>query len=94
MVNFGFWNVNALWNLEEDRRDIPRVVADFATERTLDVLFLIECRVPHFSRSLREVGFLADTLPTLSSALSNFLLPPSPIVDPNQSAVSNAVTTA
>jgi hypothetical protein len=22
-------------------------------------------RVPHFSRSLREVGFFADTLPTL-----------------------------
>jgi hypothetical protein len=29
-------------------------------------------RVPHFSRSLREVGFFADTLPTLSQRSPDF----------------------
>jgi hypothetical protein len=29
-------------------------------------------RVPHFSRSLREVGVFADTLPTLSQRSAEF----------------------
>jgi hypothetical protein len=32
-------------------------------------------RVPHFSRSLREVGFFADTLPTLSQCSVEFSPP-------------------
>ena len=33
---------------------------------------LLRCRVPHFSRSLREVGLFADTLPALSQRPSEF----------------------
>ena len=32
-------------------------------------------RVPHFSRSLREVGLFADTLPTLSQRSAEFCPP-------------------
>jgi hypothetical protein len=46
MAKFGFWNVNSLRNLETDRREIPRCAADLALERSLDVLFLIECATP------------------------------------------------
>ena len=46
MTNFGFWNVNSLRGLETDRREIPRLNAELALERSLDVLFLIECAIP------------------------------------------------
>jgi len=32
-------------------------------------------RVPHFSRSLREVGLFADTLPTLNQRSAEFSPP-------------------
>ncbi len=35
-------------------------------------------RVPHFSRSLREVGLFADTLPTLNQRSVGFSLPTKP----------------
>jgi len=46
MTNFGFWNVDSFWKREKDQRDIPRLAADFAIERSLDILFLIECSIP------------------------------------------------
>jgi hypothetical protein len=46
MARFGFWNVNSLRNLATDRREIPRYAAELAFERSLDVLFLIECAIP------------------------------------------------
>src|ERR1700689_3522397 len=46
MINFGFWNVDSLRDLETDRREIPRCAAALARERSLDVLFLIECATP------------------------------------------------
>lgn len=46
MATFGFWNVNSLRNLETDEREIPRFAAELAFERSLDVLFLIECKIP------------------------------------------------
>src|SRR5579863_3897162 len=46
MANFGFWNVNSLRDLELDRREMPRLAAELAFERSLDVLFLIECAIP------------------------------------------------
>jgi Endonuclease/Exonuclease/phosphatase family. len=46
MATFGFWNVDSLRNLETDGREIPRFAADLALERSLDVLFLIECKIP------------------------------------------------
>lgn len=49
MANFGFWNVNSLWNQEKDKREIPRFVADLAFDRSLDILFLIECAIPYES---------------------------------------------
>src|ERR1017187_5183258 len=47
MTRFGFWNVDSLRNLETDQREIPRLAADLAVERSLDVLFLIECAIPY-----------------------------------------------
>jgi hypothetical protein len=35
----------------------------------------LRCRVPHFSRSLREVGLFADTLPTLNQHSVEFSPP-------------------
>ena len=46
MVNFGFWNVNSLRDLQTDERKLPRFAADLVFERSLDVLFLIECGIP------------------------------------------------
>ena len=46
-------------------------------------------RVPHFSRSLREVGLFAETIPTLNRRSDEFFsFPPSPVVGPNQSRLS------
>src|SRR5947199_10281334 len=45
MATFGFWNVDSLRNLETDKREFPGLAADLALERSLDVLFLIECRI-------------------------------------------------
>jgi hypothetical protein len=49
MATFGFWNVNSLRNQQTDEREIPRLAADFALERSLEVLFLIECGIPYES---------------------------------------------
>ena len=46
MATFGFWNVDSLRNLQTHERELPRLAADFALERSLDVLFLIECGIP------------------------------------------------
>lgn len=46
MATFGFWNVDSLRNLQTDERELPRFAADLALERSLDVLFLIECGIP------------------------------------------------
>jgi hypothetical protein len=46
MANFGFWNVNSLWDLETNLGVIPGLAAELAEERSLDVLFLIECAIP------------------------------------------------
>jgi len=46
MATFGFWNLDSLRNLQTDERELPRFVADLALERSLDVLFLIECGIP------------------------------------------------
>ena len=46
MATFGFWNVDSLRNLQTDERELPRIAADLALERSLDVLFLIECGIP------------------------------------------------
>jgi hypothetical protein len=46
MATFGFWNVDSLRNLETGERECPRFAADLALERSLDVLFLIECALP------------------------------------------------
>lgn len=46
MVTFGFWNVDSLRNLQADERELPRLAADLALERSLDILFLIECAIP------------------------------------------------
>lgn len=46
MALFGFWNVRALHDTSWGKRSIPRLVAEFATERSLDAVFLIECSVP------------------------------------------------
>jgi hypothetical protein len=46
MALFGFWNVDSFYNLQLDERDISRCAADLAFERSLDVLFLIECGIP------------------------------------------------
>ena len=45
MATFGFWNVDSLRKPRTDERDLPRFVADFAFERSLDILFLIECGI-------------------------------------------------
>jgi hypothetical protein len=45
MATFGFWNVDSLRNLETDEREFPKLAADLALERSLDVLFLIECGI-------------------------------------------------
>jgi len=44
MATFGFWNVDSSRNVERDDRELPRFAVDLALERSLDVLFLIECR--------------------------------------------------
>lgn len=49
MATFGFWNVDSLRNLQTDERELSRLAADFALERSLEVLFLIECRIPYES---------------------------------------------
>jgi exonuclease III len=49
MATFGFWNVNSLRNLQTDERELPPFAADFALERSLEVLFLLECRIPYES---------------------------------------------
>lgn len=46
IATFGFWNVNSLRNMQTDERELPRFVADFALERSIDILFLIECAIP------------------------------------------------
>ncbi len=46
MSNFGFWNVNSLRNLDSDQREISRWAAELAFERSLDILFLLECAIP------------------------------------------------
>src|SRR5213594_2672933 len=45
MATFGFWNVDSLRDLAADEREFPRLAADLALERSLDVLFLIECAI-------------------------------------------------
>src|ERR1700730_10858368 len=45
MATLGFCNIDSLRNLETDKREFPRLAADLALERSLDVLFLIECRI-------------------------------------------------
>src|SRR5437588_12196617 len=45
MATIGFWNVDSLRNLETDTREFPRLAADLALERSLDVLFLVECGI-------------------------------------------------
>jgi endonuclease/exonuclease/phosphatase family metal-dependent hydrolase len=47
MATFGFWNIDSLRNLQTDERNLPQIVADLALERSLDVLFLIECQIPY-----------------------------------------------
>lgn len=49
IATFGFWNVNSLHNMQSDDRRLPRFAADFALERSLDILFLIECAIPYRS---------------------------------------------
>jgi hypothetical protein len=49
MATFGFWNVDSLRNQQTDERELPRIVAELAIERSLDVLFLIECGIPYDS---------------------------------------------
>jgi hypothetical protein len=49
MAIFGFWNIDSLRNLQTDERELPRLAADFALERSLDVLFLIECGITYES---------------------------------------------
>ncbi|WP_020470166.1 endonuclease/exonuclease/phosphatase family protein [Zavarzinella formosa] len=46
MVSFGFWNVDSLRNTSKDEREIARLAAELAVERSLDILFLIECGIP------------------------------------------------
>lgn len=46
MTNFGFWNVDSLRAVETDLREIPRLVGELALDRSLDILFLIECAIP------------------------------------------------
>jgi exonuclease III len=46
MATFGFWNVDSSRNVQRDGRELPRFAADLALERSLDVLFLIECKGP------------------------------------------------
>ena len=47
MAVFGFWNVDASRGLQTDDREIPRLAADLVRERSLDILFLIECGIPY-----------------------------------------------
>jgi len=42
MATFGFWNID-FRNSDADEREILRFAADLTLERSLDVLFLIEC---------------------------------------------------
>jgi hypothetical protein len=49
MATFGFWNVNSLRNVKAAQKEIPRLVAELALERSLEVLFLIECEMPYAS---------------------------------------------
>jgi hypothetical protein len=49
VTNFGFWNVNSRRNLGKDRQEVPLFVGHLARERSLDVLFLIECAIPFAS---------------------------------------------
>src|SRR6266851_667930 len=49
MITFGFWNVDLRHNIESDERELPRLAAELAFERSLDVLFLIECAIPYDS---------------------------------------------
>lgn len=46
MAAFGFWNVDSLHNLQTNERELARFAADLALERSLDVLFLVECKLP------------------------------------------------
>ena len=46
MATIGFWNIDSLHNLQADGRVLAQHSADFALERSLDLLFLIECRFP------------------------------------------------
>lgn len=47
MTAFGFWNVDSLRSPEDDSRELPRLVAELAHERSLDVIFLLECEIPY-----------------------------------------------
>jgi endonuclease/exonuclease/phosphatase family metal-dependent hydrolase len=47
MAAFGFWNIDSLRRLEKHRRALPRLAAELAYERSLDVLFLLECEIPY-----------------------------------------------
>ena len=47
MAAFGFWNIDSLRSLEDDGRELPRLVAELAHERSLDVIFLLECKIPY-----------------------------------------------
>jgi exonuclease III len=49
MATFGFWNVDSLRKVPTDERELPQFAADLAVERSLDVLFLIECGIPYES---------------------------------------------
>lgn len=46
MTIIGFWNVDSLHGRARADRDVARVAAALATERGLDLLFLIECDLP------------------------------------------------
>jgi len=46
MANFGFWNVDGLRKFDMSERQLPQIATELALERSLDLLFLIECGVP------------------------------------------------
>ena len=49
MTNFGFWNVNSLHDLDTDVRQMPRIGADLVFQHSLDIIFLIECKLSYSS---------------------------------------------
>jgi hypothetical protein len=58
-------------------QQIPKSASHFAENSSFRIRASLQgCRrVPHFSRSLREVGLFADTLPTLNQCSVEFSPP-------------------